>query len=71
MLVKDVLAYSHGPICSKCEKCYPQEKSQSIQWISIGNPLALFAGQRWIALTTEDRSKPAAWPGLIAFFFTD
>ena len=35
MLVKDVLAYSHGPICSKCGKCYPLEKSQSMQWISI------------------------------------
>ena len=31
-----------------------------------GKPIALFAGQRWIALTTEDRSKPAARPGLTA-----
>ena len=37
MLVKDVLEYSHGPICWKCGKCYPQEKSQPMQpWISVG-----------------------------------
>lgn len=72
MLVKDVLAYSHGPICWKCGKCYPQEKSQSMQpWISVGKTNALFAGQRGIALTTENGSKPAARPGLTSFFFTD
>ena len=51
MLVKDVLAYSYGPICTKCGKCYPQEKSQSMQWISIGETNCII---RWTEMDSTD-----------------